>query len=257
MSNLRAILVRPLPTHDDRDPTFSIDVPQTGFRLQVGMLLTGDHVLRLYDDIGLRKRGLHVSSANPVARDQIALENQLGMYLDAGIGRMQLRRIGLQGSPWIIDHRQIFVIHANPSKGLLGNGLVLSHHHCHLITHEADHVRAQFVSPRPTQHRLIGILQPILIDRNIRRRQDCQHAGHRLCLTDVHSQHAGVRSARKKHLHVELAFHVNVAWIGGLTHDLATSINTRKACSDIVTFHVVLLCVSNLRMRRRTATVVA
>ena len=123
MIDLLLVFMRPLARHDDGDAARFVDISQARFRLQVGMLLPGRLVMPFDDDIS------RCPGRPPYRRG--GCDNRVTRF--ARMLRVQLRRRGLHGRFGIEYRRQIFILHRDQLKRLLGDGVRLRHHRRHHV----------------------------------------------------------------------------------------------------------------------------
>ena len=131
MCDLLAVFMSPLAAGLNGYMPILVDVGQSGFWLQVGVLLHRGAVFAFDDHIRLRERGFDFAFA------------YLVMHADVGVANfgMNAWSTGLHGCFRIGDHRQVFVFDFDQVArgGSLGFGF--RDHDCNLVAHKADHIR--------------------------------------------------------------------------------------------------------------------
>ena len=248
VGDLVLVLVRPLPADDDRDSVLVIDVRQTCFWLKVGVFLGAGLVIGFHDHVRLRPGGRYIAFANLMMGDEVPLGAQLGMHRVGLPVGMELRRVGLQGREWIGDDGQVLVFDADQVPGLLCCALAFGHDHGHLVADKAHHVGSRLGRSGTAQHRLVGRLQAILVDRYVARSEHGHHAGQGFGLSRVDAQDPGMGPPGKEELGVEHVVHCYVTGIERLAGDLGAGVHAgdRLANSACHWFSLHLCLLSSL-----------
>jgi hypothetical protein len=221
MADLLLVFVRPLPADLDRYPALFVEIGQPGFGLQVGVLLPRGRVCSLDRHVGLLPALVHVAFAHAVMGDDVA--GRVGVKLRCALAHRFER----------VEHgRQVFVVDADQVAGLRCRLLRFGNDQRKVVHRGADDVCTIPVAAGPTQHRLIGHDQPVLVDWHILRRENCHHAGHSLCRAGVDRVDAGVGALGEQHLHVQHALTGQVAGVLCLPCDLAHGIDAFDVLAD-------------------------
>ena len=223
--HLMALLVRPLPAREHGDAPLLVEEGQPRLRLEVGMLLPRNLVVRLDDDVGLGEGGLHVAAADTVPRDEVPLEDQFRMDGDRRVGRVEVRGFGLERLARIVDDRQVLEGDLEPLHALFGGGLRLRDDGGDLIADEAHDVGTRSIAAGAAEDGLVGVLQAVLVDRHVGGGEDGDDAGDGQRLLRLDAQDAGVRTLGEAQFHIELTFHIQVLRVAGLAGDFLTCIH--------------------------------
>ena len=110
---------------------------------------------------------------------------------------------------------------AGAGSGPLG----LGHDQRHLVADKAHHVRAGLVGAGAAQHRLVGSLQAVLVDRHVLGGEDGDDPRHGLGLDCINPQDAGVRASGEENFGVESVRHSKIGWVSGLPGDFGAGVH--------------------------------
>ena len=165
MGDLLALLVHPLAGADHLDASVRMGEGQSGFGLEIGVLLGVGPVGGLDNDIGLLKTGLDF------AVDQAVFEHVVGAEIAFAVGKgervgMQDRCVRRHGLKRIGDDGQRLVLDVDQRRGGFGLRLGLGDDQRHMIGLPAHDLGLRRAA-RSAQHRLVGHDQSVLVDGHV------------------------------------------------------------------------------------------
>jgi len=186
VGDLLLVFVRPLAADLHRDAAFLVDVADAGFGLEVGVLLVGQVVFALDDDLGRGPAGGHVALADQVVLDDIAavpgVEDAFVLHCLADVGE--------EGALLPLDLDQ--------AAGAGGDGLALGDDQGHVVAFPEADVGVGFVAAQADEYRLVVDAEAIFVDRHVLGRQHGDDTGQGLGCAGIDRHHASVGLAAEQ-----------------------------------------------------------
>ena len=191
VSDLFAILRRPLATDLDRDPTFLVDVGGAGLRLKVGVFLMRNLVHLVDDGVGQGEAEVGIALADSKLVVGVGVEPVLGV---------DQRGPGSERGVDVVDERKVLPLDLDRGGAGGGGGARLGDHDGDLIRFPAadrsvDGGCIRVVDPH--ERRLVAHREAVLVHGRVGGGDDVDDAGHRTRCIGRHRQHPGVSPARE------------------------------------------------------------
>jgi hypothetical protein len=155
VGDLPAVFVRPLAGDLDRHAPLVVNVADAGFGLQVGVLLMGQVVAPLDDDLGRGPAGVHVPLANLVVLEDVAavprVKHPFVLHRLVNVG----------------DEGQRLPLDSDEGRGAGGVGLRFGHNQGDVIPLPQADVAVGLVAAQADKDGLVGQPQAVLVDRHV------------------------------------------------------------------------------------------